>query len=85
LAISGGGTMNREAALLGTPAYSVFTGRMGALDRELIHQGRLTQIESVEDINRIQVTRKSPGATIPLNSGLRDFVVEQIEDLARRG
>lgn len=85
LAISGGGTMNREAALLGTPAYSVFTGLLGALDRELIRQGRLTQVQTIDDVNRIHLGRKGPSTTMPLNFGLRDFVVEQIEDLARSG
>ena len=31
--ISGGGTMNREAAVLGTPTYTVFKGKMGAVDQ----------------------------------------------------
>ena len=30
--VSGGGTMNREAAVLGTPAWSIFEGRLGAVD-----------------------------------------------------
>ena len=40
LLISGGGTMNREAALLGVPVYSIFAGRQGALDREMEAEGR---------------------------------------------
>ncbi len=31
--ISGGGTMNREAAALGVPVYSIFRGKIGAVDR----------------------------------------------------
>jgi len=31
--ISGGGTMNREAAALGIPVYSLFRGTMGAVDK----------------------------------------------------
>ena len=30
--------MNREAAVLGTPAATIFMGRMGAVDRWLIEQ-----------------------------------------------
>ena len=41
LVIGGGGTMNREAALLGTPAYTAFTGALAAVDAELIHRGLL--------------------------------------------
>ena len=35
LVISGGGTMNREAAALRVPVYSIFRGRMGAVDKYL--------------------------------------------------
>src|ERR1039458_4176378 len=35
LVISGGGTMNREAAALGVPVYSIFRGEIGAVDRYL--------------------------------------------------
>jgi len=52
LVISGGGTMNREAAALGVPVYSIFRGKIGAVDRQLQMDGRLTLIESVEDIAR---------------------------------
>jgi predicted glycosyltransferase len=41
LTIGGGGTMTRESALLGTPTYTVFAGRLPAVDKELIRQGRL--------------------------------------------
>jgi len=44
LVISGGGTMNREAAALGTPAYTIFSGRMGAVDERLIEAGLLRQL-----------------------------------------
>ncbi len=44
LVISAGGTMNREAVALGTPVYTTFEGRMGALDERLIAQGRLQKL-----------------------------------------
>ncbi len=52
LVISGGGTMNREAAALGVPVYSIFRGTIGAVDHYLSEQGRLTLIEEVRDIQR---------------------------------
>jgi predicted glycosyltransferase len=52
LVISGGGTMNREAAALGVPVYSIFRGKIGAVDRHLQMDGRLILIESEEDISR---------------------------------
>ncbi|RMD97261.1 MAG: DUF354 domain-containing protein [Calditrichaeota bacterium] len=61
LVISGGGTMNREAAALGVPAYSIFAGRTGAVDKYLADTGRLIFIKSREDIRgRIKLVRKSP-------------------------
>ena len=48
LVISGGGTMNREAAAMGVPVYSIFRGTIGAVDRYLTDQGRLILLESVE-------------------------------------
>jgi hypothetical protein len=50
LVISGGGTMNREAAALGVPVYSIFRGRIGAIDRYLSESGRLVLLEQVDDI-----------------------------------
>ena len=40
LVISAGGTMNREAVALGTPVYTTFEGRLGAVDERLIGEGR---------------------------------------------
>jgi uncharacterized protein len=39
--VSAGGTMNREAAVLGTPVWSIFEGRLGAVDELLTSEGRL--------------------------------------------
>ena len=41
LVVSAGGTMNREAVALGTPVYTIFAGKMGAVDEQLIAEGRL--------------------------------------------
>jgi uncharacterized protein len=50
LVISAGGTMNREAVALGTPVYTTFEGRLGAVDERLIAEGRLRRLERAEDI-----------------------------------
>jgi predicted glycosyltransferase len=39
--VSAGGTMNREAAVLGTPVWSMFEGPLGGVDEQLVHEGRL--------------------------------------------
>ncbi len=48
LVISAGGTMNREAVALGTPVYTTFEGRLGAVDEGLLGQGRLRQLTDPE-------------------------------------
>lgn len=61
LVISGGGTMNREAAALGVPVYSIFRGKLGAVDRYLATEGRLTLLETVEDVcTKIKLVRRHP-------------------------
>ena len=44
LVVSAGGTMNREAVALGTPVYTTFAGRLGAVDETLIRDGRLVPL-----------------------------------------
>ncbi len=46
LVVGGGGTMNREAAVLGVPVWSVFTGPSPAVDEQLAAEGRLRWIRS---------------------------------------
>jgi uncharacterized protein len=59
LVISGGGTMNREAAALGVPVYSIFRGKIGAVDRYLADRGRLILLETVEDVRtKIKAVRR---------------------------
>lgn len=59
LVVSGGGTMNREAAALEIPVYSIFRGKIGAVDRYLADSGRLMLLESVEDVKtKIQLKRR---------------------------
>ena len=50
LVISGGGTMNREAAALGVPVYSIFRGTIGAVDQYLAKEGRLVLIRDSRDL-----------------------------------
>jgi predicted glycosyltransferase len=60
LVISGGGTMNREAAALGVPVYSIFRGKIGAVDRYLAGQGRMILIENVAEIRtKINLARRN--------------------------
>ena len=59
LLVSAGGTMNREAAVLGTPVWSIFEGRMGAVDELLVREGRLRLLE---DPAQVAIVKKPPDA-----------------------
>ena len=60
LVVSGGGTMNREAAALGVPVYSIFRGKIGAVDKYLATNRRLILIETVEDVrSKIRPVRRN--------------------------
>jgi len=48
LVVGAGGTMNREAVALGTPVYTTFAGRLGAVDEQLLGDGRLRLLEHPE-------------------------------------
>ena len=50
LVVSAGGTMNREAVALGTPVWTTFEGRMGAVDERLIAEGRLRRLHDAGEI-----------------------------------
>jgi uncharacterized protein len=63
LVVSAGGTMNREAAALGVPAWTPFAARLGAVDRGLIAAGRLRRLESPEDV---VLEPRARGAAPPL-------------------
>jgi uncharacterized protein len=58
LVVSAGGTMNREAVALGTPVWTTFEGRLGAVDERLIAEGRLRKLTSAEDVD---VVKRTPG------------------------
>jgi predicted glycosyltransferase len=85
LVVSGGGTMNREAAALGVPVYSIFRGTPGAVDLELESQGRLTMIRDKEEVwSKIAFVRrdKSRPADNTPRAALED-IIEHIEDIIR--
>src|SRR6478672_7722184 len=60
LVVSAGGTMNREAVALGTPVYTTFEGRLGAVDERLLAEGRLRKLE---DPDQIVVKKRSGPVT----------------------
>ncbi len=87
LLISGGGTMNREAALLGIPVYSIFAGRQGALDAQMEKEGLITFIRTEEDIAKISLVRRNRDESAVVSNVLTDkverFVIEQINSFLK--
>ncbi len=71
--ISAGGTMNREAAVLGVPTWTTFAGQLGAVDRWLIEQGRMRVLDRAEDL---VIEKREPVA--PGFEALADAVTEEI-------
>jgi len=69
--VSGGGTMNREAAALGIPVYSIFRGKIGAVDKYLAETGRLTLLQSRADVRCKIVLRPWPRLERPANVNFR--------------
>ncbi len=89
LVISGGGTMNREAAALDVPVYSIFRGKIGAVDQYLVENGRLTLLESIEDVRtKIALRRRNRPSVLenterPALDCIIDKIVSILEDQNR--
>ncbi len=73
--VSAGGTMNREAVALGTPVYTTFGGRLGAVDEGLIRDGRLVQLSDAAELDldglppRRERLRRDPNLLLDLLLG----------------
>ncbi len=78
LVVSGGGTMNRESAMLGTPTYSMFTGHRPSIDSELASQGRLHFLEQPEDVDTIIIRKHTP---LPPNTSKSTQLLSRILSL----
>jgi uncharacterized protein len=84
--VSGGGTMNREAALLGVPVYSIFAGRQGALDADMERRGLIKFIRSPEDVKNIKFIKRvlSEKPSDLGHGNLQDKIIELARDFLQR-
>ncbi len=84
--VSGGGTMNREGALLNVPTYSIFTARKGAVDQHLEKEKKLSFLDSTDDINKLPLAKREIPThfTFALPS-VREEIVRKIIDMATKG
>lgn len=87
LVLGAGGTMTREAALLGVPTYTVFAGRRSAVDDALVDQGRLRRLHRAEDLAGVSSRSAAPVGLADLRTrgrGLIETFVEATLDAASR-
>lgn len=84
--IGAGGTMTREAALIGAPTFSIFAGEEAAADRKLEAQGRLAFLRHTDELDRLdlaQLQRVAP-AELTRRGGPLDTVLTAVEELRPR-
>lgn len=84
LVIGGGGTMTREAAVLGVPAYSYFAGPWGAVDRYLEDEGRLKRIANDSDAAALMLVSRQRQSS-PVAAEALDLVARFVTGVLERG
>lgn len=84
LVISAGGTMNREAAALGTPAASIYAGEWAGVDEMLVGENRLLRIASRADFGKLTLTKKPQVLRRAGGASVRDAVGRLILETARK-
>jgi uncharacterized protein len=83
LVVCSGGTMLREAAYLGVPAYSILKSRIGGVDRYLASIGRVQLIGSAEELSAIEFSKAPPYSPLNSNPNLLDELAEIVLEGAR--
>ncbi|MDP2210382.1 MAG: DUF354 domain-containing protein, partial [Candidatus Aquicultor sp.] len=78
LVISAGGTMNREAVALNTPVYTLFEGKMGAIDTCLIAEGRMKKLNDPQELVIAKKPAYGQGKTRDIN-----VLLDKIKEIAR--
>jgi len=81
LVVGAGGTVTREAALLGVPSFTVFAGSLGAVDLKLIGMGLLFDLRD-GDLSRVRLEKKPVVEPRPLNSALGERIAGTILEVA---
>jgi predicted glycosyltransferase len=83
LVVGAGGTMTREAATLGIPAITAFPGTLGAVDKYLVESGRLQVLETIDDLQTLQIGKRSQSLRPAPGPHLFDEIFENITRLYR--
>lgn len=82
--ISGGGTMNREAVVFGVPVWSLFSGKLGAVDKQLIAQGNLRHFDTPEDVKAFCPSVRQRGDLPQISNRVSDRMCAAILTTAHR-
>lgn len=78
--IGGGGTMNREAAVLGTPVLSIFKGEQGAVDKWLVAKGKMMLVTDAREILPF-LRKKTVNSIFSSRSRTQDSILGTIHQL----
>jgi uncharacterized protein len=82
--VCSGGTMLREAAYLGIPAYSIFCSKTGAVDRWLQDIGRAVLVQTPADLTRIDLRKRPRLRRLDSNPKLLDELAEVVISAVRQ-
>jgi predicted glycosyltransferase len=82
--IGAGGTMTREAAVLGTPTYTVFAGRLAGVDAELIRRGLLHDLRDGSVVADFVKKVPAAGDSEHRSEPILRAVVDTLEQVAAR-
>jgi predicted glycosyltransferase len=88
LVLGGGGTMTREAALLGVPTYTLFAGKPPAVDLWLEQRGLLRRLRSSAELAAIAPRAAEPDGLARLRmrgEELIELFLREATELARSG
>jgi len=72
--IGGGGTMTREAAVLGTPADNVVAGPQSAVDDYLVGQQRMFRVTRESEFDRVLLRKRARQRPMARVDGLHRIV-----------
>jgi predicted glycosyltransferase len=76
--MSSGGTMLREAAYLGIPAFSTFRSKLGAVDRRLSDGGRLRLIAAPRELDSIAFAPRGEISPVTDGGDLVDLLAHEL-------
>jgi predicted glycosyltransferase len=85
--IGAGGTMTREAALMGIPTWTLFAGKPPAVDLWLEHRGLLRRLVQVDQLAQLEPRRAEPCTTEKLRErgGRLEYILVRETVAAARG